>query len=190
MLAKIECRGIIIFFFREKNGSFHGDARITADRSTTLDQDLLDTRRDQRSSCIGIVLEHCLWHLVIVPQFPHLRHWIRAVGSNQNELRNKALNANINFHYPDSENISISIDETNSLSDIEHIAAVFGVSLAGTGDGGLGNMTRTSPILTHPIFRTYHTESKMMRYIKRLENKDLSLVHSMISLGSCTSKAL
>jgi glycine dehydrogenase len=110
------------------------------------------------------------------------------VGSNQNELRNKALNANINFHYPDSENISISIDETNSLSDIEHIAAVFGVSLAGTGDGGLGNMTRTSPILTHPIFRTYHTESKMMRYIKRLENKDLSLVHSMISLGSCTMK--
>jgi glycine dehydrogenase len=47
---------------------------------------------------------------------------------------------------------------------------------------------RISSILTHPIFNTYHSESEMMRYIKRLENKDLSLTHSMISLGSCTMK--
>ena len=105
----------------------------------------------------------------------------------------------MNFFYPSEDLISISIDETTTPSDILHILEVF--SAAGEKDGTVLNidndsaleniptsLTRTSLFLTHPIFNQYHSESEMMRYLKYLENKDLSLTTSMISLGSCTMK--
>jgi glycine dehydrogenase len=104
----------------------------------------------------------------------------------------------INFRYFDDNKLSISLDQTVLASDLHDIIAVF-ANAAGktTPDMHLkaehnilkaSFANRTSAFLTHPVFESYHSESEMMRYIKRLENKDLSLVHSMISLGSCTMK--
>jgi glycine dehydrogenase len=113
--------------------------------------------------------------------------------------RKKADEASINFRYYDNNLIGISLDETTTLTDVldillvldqpnEHTVAGFSISE----DAGLyhipSSLTRTSAFLTHPVFNTHHSETEMMRYIKQLENKDLSLNTSMISLGSCTMK--
>ena len=105
----------------------------------------------------------------------------------------------MNFHFIDDKHIGISIDETVSQKDIVDILHVLAASInidtavAGfDADAILDNipsaLTRTSAFLLHPVFNTHHSESQMMRYIKFLENKDLSLNTSMISLGSCTMK--
>ena len=105
----------------------------------------------------------------------------------------------INFHFIDDKHIGISIDETTSQKDIVDILHVFADSInidtavAGfDADALLENipsaLTRTTAFLLHPVFNSHHSESQMMRYIKFLENKDLSLNTSMISLGSCTMK--
>lgn len=103
----------------------------------------------------------------------------------------------INFRKINDKQVGISIDQTAEAEDINDVIAVF-ASVAGksTAKASAKNSTlissselnRKSAYLTHPVFNSYHSESEMMRYIKRLENKDLSLVHSMISLGSCTMK--
>lgn len=111
-------------------------------------------------------------------------------------VREEAEKRNINFFY-NTQSIQISIDETVLLEDIKEIFEIFsaasGRNLAFNENEVLGiniagPLQRKSPFLTHPVFNSYHTESKMMRYIRRLENKDLSLVHGMIALGSCTMK--
>lgn len=99
----------------------------------------------------------------------------------------------INFRYVDPKHVGISLDQTVEQADLNDIVSVFAnaakvctyskSTLISSSD-----LKRTSVFLTHPVFNSYHSESDMMRYIKRLENKDLSLVHSMISLGSCTMK--
>ncbi|MDD2700633.1 MAG: aminomethyl-transferring glycine dehydrogenase [Sideroxydans sp.] len=104
--------------------------------------------------------------------------------------------AQINFRYT-ADGITLSLDETTSVADLNAILAVF----AQAADKAAPCVTReqviaralmftprSSAILAHEVFDKYHTETEMMRYIKRLENKDLSLTHSMISLGSCTMK--
>ena len=97
----------------------------------------------------------------------------------------------INLHYQNSC-ITISIDETINEADIEKLIGIFpkaGESLLnGHHDSIPNSLKRESEILTHPVFSSHNTETEIMRYIKRLENKDLSLVHSMIPLGSCTMK--
>jgi len=116
------------------------------------------------------------------------------VSSEQKQKINElALAKNINFYYYNN-NISISLGETENEQDLETIASIFATALgktssaANTVNGIPTNLKRTSAYLTHEVFNKYHSESEMMRYIKRLENKDLSLTHSMISLGSCTMK--
>lgn len=111
------------------------------------------------------------------------------------KIKAKSEEVGINFYYPTRHKVSISLDETTTLEDVKAIISLFGkvndsghAFEAATESQVLGGMERSSAILTHPVFSSYHTESKMMRYIKSLENKDLSLVHSMISLGSCTMK--
>ena len=117
-----------------------------------------------------------------------------------NSVHAEAVNNEINFHYKDSV-VTISIDETTHLEDINTIIRIFakvkGKTLAEVNIGHLkSNLTsqipdelyRTSEFLTHPIFNSYHSEHEMLRYIKSLEAKDLSLCHSMIALGSCTMK--
>jgi glycine dehydrogenase len=111
-------------------------------------------------------------------------------------VREEAEKRNINFFY-NTQSLQISIDETVLLEDIKEIFEVFcaatGRNLDFNENEVLGinipeQIQRKSSFLTHPVFNAYHTESKMMRYIRRLENKDLSLVHGMIALGSCTMK--
>ncbi len=111
------------------------------------------------------------------------------------KVKDESEIAGINFYYPSDENITISLDETTNLADVKRILDLFenvnGIVAPFKDSQDIsvhGEMGRKSSILTHPVFSSFHTESKMMRYIKRLENKDLSLVHSMISLGSCTMK--
>jgi glycine dehydrogenase len=103
----------------------------------------------------------------------------------------------INFRYVDEKHIAISLDETCSKDDVQDIINIFSVLLdkqtrkleaLSSKLISSSSFNRTSPYLTQPVFNDYHSETEMMRYIKRLENKDLSLVHSMISLGSCTMK--
>jgi glycine dehydrogenase len=113
-----------------------------------------------------------------------------ALSDNQLQaIRSKAEAADINFFY-DATGLQIAIDETVTQADLDAIAAVFEASsVTAPGVTALpAALVRESEYLTHPVFNSYHTESDMMRYIKRLENKDLSLMHSMISLGSCTMK--
>ena len=109
------------------------------------------------------------------------------------KIRASFEDKHINLYYSEGY-ISISIDETISHSDVENVVSIF-QSISGNNpefrwaeNTGLGRLQRTSDILVHPVFSMYHTESKMMRYITRPENNELSLVHSMISLGSRTMK--
>ena len=115
---------------------------------------------------------------------------IRVKCSDIESIRAKALENNINLYY-DKDCVQISIDECTTMQDIKDIAVIFGCEISGDETPGSkinDSMSRTSEFMTHPVFSDYRTESQIMRYIKRLENKDLSLVHSMIPLGSCTMK--
>ena len=98
----------------------------------------------------------------------------------------------INFRKVDAKHIGISLDQTVEQQDLVDILSIFNITLNSEPNIShvisSSNLNRQSLFLTHPVFNSYHSESEMMRYIKRLENKDLSLVHSMISLGSCTMK--
>lgn len=119
---------------------------------------------------------------------------VKADAKKVNEL---ALKNEINFYYIDDTTISISLNETTSISDLNKIIEIFAAAngtqattileLTST-DHFPEHLNRTSEFLKHEVFNRYHSESAMMRYIKMLERKDLALNHSMISLGSCTMK--
>ncbi|MGL4596741.1 MAG: aminomethyl-transferring glycine dehydrogenase, partial [Bacteroidia bacterium] len=109
-------------------------------------------------------------------------------GVSVNDFRMKAEAAQINFGYGENS-VRISLSQMTSADDVAVIAQLFGASIGQTAASPIvAGFKRTSAYLTHPVFSAYHSETEMMRYIKRLENKDLSLTHSMISLGSCTMK--
>lgn len=121
---------------------------------------------------------------------------IKINGADVTKIKQLSEAAEINFRYTDSA-ITISVDQTTDASDLNAIVEVFakatGKAASKITQDIIFNQkpliqNRKSLILSHPVFNTYHSESEMMRYIKRLENKDLSLTHSMISLGSCTMK--
>lgn len=117
-------------------------------------------------------------------------------------VRKTALENHINFRYICDECIGISIDETTSLNDINDIVRVLATAagkafepVCCTGkccccddDTMPQSLRRTTAYLTHPVFNSYHSETEMMRYMKKLEVKDLSLNRAMIPLGSCTMK--
>lgn len=112
-------------------------------------------------------------------------------------IREKAERQQINLRYIDAHHIGISVDETTDVTDLFDLINCFEndkdpVAFTIDQEGELDHiptaLTRTSHFLTHPVFNTHKSESQMMRYIKYLENKDLSLNTSMISLGSCTMK--
>jgi glycine dehydrogenase len=112
-------------------------------------------------------------------------------------IKEKAERQQINFRYFNGNQIGISIDETTTPSDLFDIINSFvndvdPVAYELQHEEALDiiptSLTRTSEFLTHPVFNTYHSETQMMRYITQLQNKDISLVHSMIPLGSCTMK--
>lgn len=112
---------------------------------------------------------------------------------NKETIRKEAEKRMINLRYFEDNYVGISLDETTTLHDVNELLEIFGskvpVSASGETAGAIpAELVRTSPFLTHPVFNAHHSEHEMLRYIKKLENKDLSLVHSMIPLGSCTMK--
>ena len=118
-------------------------------------------------------------------------------GFDAGALYKLAGAAAINFNYFSDGTVSISLDETTSTTTVQQIVALFEKltnKKAAAQNTAIKNanipasLVRTSTYLQHPVFNTHHSETQMMRYIKQLENKDLSLNTSMISLGSCTMK--
>lgn len=118
-------------------------------------------------------------------------------GAQTEDLYAKALAADINLRKLGTQ-LGVSFDETTTVADVEALFAVFGVKeeVAALSTEIAGNefaaipeaLRRKTEYLTHPVFNTHHSETQMMRYLKQLENKDFSLTHGMIPLGSCTMK--
>jgi glycine dehydrogenase len=101
-------------------------------------------------------------------------------------LVSRAAAVGINLRLLDATSVTLSLDETTS--DLTPLLRLFAATATDAADAIPFALRRTSPFLTHPVFNTYHTETEMLRYIRRLEAKDLSLTTSMIPLGSCTMK--
>lgn len=118
------------------------------------------------------------------------------IAVDRNKIEPLALAQHINFYYPTAHQVSISINETTSAKDIEQILSLFELNddqetmqSVRLDEFGIGkNQRRSDQFLSQEVFNRYHSETELMRYIKRLERKDLALNHSMISLGSCTMK--
>lgn len=120
-------------------------------------------------------------------------------GLTTTKIRSVAESKGVNLRYIDEKELTISIDETIDEAALSNLVAIF-AEVSGKEAKQItsewqkekcplaANLHRSDKILDFPVFQSYHSETKMMRYIKGLENKDVSLVHSMISLGSCTMK--
>ncbi|MGH7187837.1 MAG: aminomethyl-transferring glycine dehydrogenase subunit GcvPA, partial [Acetobacteraceae bacterium] len=100
----------------------------------------------------------------------------------------KALSAGFNLRRVDAKRVAIALDETVTEAELVALAAAIGAPLADAVGGIPPDLARASPTLTHEVFRAHRSEHAMLRYIRRLEEKDISLTRSMIPLGSCTMK--
>jgi glycine dehydrogenase len=142
----------------------------------------------QRVALHTQALAQCLGETVVhTAYFDTLKIKVSDAGNVVNNL----ANAGYTVRYIDAQHIGISLDETTQTEDVAALSAALGgkaVAYAELLSSIPDYATRTSEYLTHPVFNTYHSESKMMRYLKSLEDKDLALNRSMISLGSCTMK--
>ena len=113
------------------------------------------------------------------------------------KIKSEANLNEVNFYYPDENTVSISINETTTIDDLNTIVSIFSVATNNSTDKIINlkneskipdNLIRKTAFLTNSVFNKYHSETELMRYIVSLERKDLSLTHSMIPLGSCTMK--
>jgi len=139
----------------------------------------------------GFELKHNTWFDTITVK----------VGDKKQSIIDAALTAGINLRVDLDGALGVSLDETTTRDDLQHIFKAFAgdtleldidafdKDIATNGSKSIpAELVRTSEILTHEVFNRYHSETEMLRYIKSLEDKDLALNHSMISLGSCTMK--
>jgi glycine dehydrogenase len=119
------------------------------------------------------------------------------IKADASAIKIKAEANMINFYYPDAETVVIAINETTTVSDLNKIISIFSevsgkeaktLSKLKEGESIPKEIARKKEYLTNEVFNSYHSETELMRYIKKLERKDLSLTHSMIPLGSCTMK--
>ena len=140
-----------------------------------------------KANSLRICLENMGLNVLNSKQFDTI-----TIKENSEDWKNLMLENDVNLFYR-KENFSISIDETTTWSDIDKLIAVFNQKLKTNVQVEKMNlvgsqMDRKDSYLKQKVFNSYHSETEMMRYMKKLENKDLSLVHAMISLGSCTMK--
>lgn len=119
------------------------------------------------------------------------------IKTDSKNIKSVAKEKKVNLFYPDSETVTISINETTAIRDINYLISVFAeaakketiiISEVESSNKIIESLQRRSEFLTDTVFNTYHSETELMRYIKSLERKDLALNQSMISLGSCTMK--
>lgn len=119
------------------------------------------------------------------------------ISANASVVKDLSEKNNINFYYPDADTVVISLNESTTVSDLNKITSIFSEvaskkldSIENLEEGNAipEEIKRKKEFLTHEVFNSYHSETELMRYIKKLERKDLSLNHSMIALGSCTMK--
>ncbi len=120
-----------------------------------------------------------------------------SVSANAAQIKELSESAGMNFHYPVENTVSISLNEKTSVADVNDIIAVFAqaagketnpITACDEGSAIPESAARSTDFMTYEVFNSYHSETELMRYIKKLERKDLALNHSMISLGSCTMK--
>ncbi|MBW3621161.1 MAG: aminomethyl-transferring glycine dehydrogenase, partial [Actinobacteria bacterium] len=117
-----------------------------------------------------------------------------AVPGEADRVLSAAVAAGYNLRRVDDDHVGLTFDETTTRGDVEALAAVFGVtSDPGAADGELpdaipAELRRTSEVLTHPVFSAHRSETEMLRYLRRLADRDVALDRSMIPLGSCTMK--
>jgi glycine dehydrogenase len=156
----------------------------------------------RRVRSLASTLEHAVTSLGYSQQnrayFDTLRlEMPEGIGVTTVGLRAIAERAGLNFRYFDSGHVSIALDETTTLGDLRAIIAVLAeaagraapaVKEPGSTPELPAALTRKSPFMTHPVFSAHRSETKMMRYLKSLERKDIGLDRSMIPLGSCTMK--
>ncbi len=142
-------------------------------------------------------LDAALKNIAVKQVNDHFFDTLKVAVSNKEAVVKEAEKNGMNFRVFADNHIGISLDETTSANDIKAIVDVLAaaenkkaVALSANGHdiSWPSSLLRKSPFMTHPVFNMHHSEHEMLRYIKRLENKDLSMVHSMISLGSCTMK--
>ena len=126
------------------------------------------------------------YHIVHDQFFDTIRIGLNNIPDD--EIKNRAEFSNMNFRYYDNGDVGIALDETVSPGDLSDILTVFKTEKSSRTNGFDLQDARANDFLTHSVFSNYHTETEMMRYLHRLETKDLTLNTSMISLGSCTMK--
>ena len=154
----------------------------------------------ERIHSIAVFLEKSINRLgykqVNAQYFDTLRFALPGTISAQ-QIRTIALSKEVNLRYFKNGDVGMSIDETTDIAAVNVLLSIFAIAAGRdwekTSDVPMASsisaeMKRQSAYLTHEVFNKYHTETEMMRYIKRLDRKDISLAHSMISLGSCTMK--
>ena len=127
---------------------------------------------------------------IMVEGGPFFDTLVAAVPGKARQVIKAAVEAGINLRLIDDGHVGISLDETVEVADLAAICKAFGTTLAGEvrGISWPTNLARDTEILPHKVFNSYHSETEMLRYLKRLESKDLALNESMIALGSCTMK--
>ncbi len=146
--------------------------------------------------CSAVTLENALSELGFTQTNKNYFDTIQ-IKADASQIKSLAENRKVNFYFPNAETVSVSLNETTTIQDLNHIVEIFAqlaekekstITRLASGNMLGENVMRVSEFMTNEVFNTYHSETEMMRYIKKLERKDLSLNHSMISLGSCTMK--
>ena len=154
---------------------YHGPSGIKA----------IANRIHEKTKILANALKASGYKIVYDQFFDSIRISIK--NKSIDKMKKAAELSNLNFRYFENNDIGISLDETTSENDLIDILSIFNSKLSQNNNFSL-LYNRASTFLTHDIFNQYHSETEMMRYIHKLETKDLTLNTSMIALGSCTMK--